>query len=71
MEVQSQLLDVRAVAQMIGCGTRTVWRLADRGGMPMPIRPGGTRAVRWRRAELEAWIEQGAPDLSTPKRRVG
>jgi len=70
MEAQSQLLDVRAVATMLGCGARTVWRLADRGAMPAPIRPGGTRAVRWRRGELESWIEQGAPDLSTNTRRA-
>jgi excisionase family DNA binding protein len=69
--MNAQLLDVREVSEMLGCGCRTVWRLADRGAMPAPIRPGGTRAVRWRRGELEAWIEAGAPDLSIGSRRAG
>ena len=34
------LLDVRAVAQLLDCSTRHVYRLADNGGMPPPVRLG-------------------------------
>jgi len=54
------LLGVRAVAAMLGgCSTRHVFRLADAGRMPKPVKLGSL--VRWRRAELEAWIGAGCP----------
>lgn len=54
------LLDVRAVAQLLGnCSTRHVYRLADAGRMPVPIRIGAL--VRWRRQELLAWLDAGCP----------
>jgi excisionase family DNA binding protein len=58
--VHAELLDVRAVAVLLGgCSTRHVHRLADAGRMPRPIKLG--TLVRWRRAELEAWIGAGCP----------
>jgi len=53
------LLDVRAVAAMLGCSPRHVYRLADRGAMPRPAKLGGL--VRWCRAALEIWIADGCP----------
>ena len=39
--VSAELLDVRAVAELLGgCSTRHVFRLADAGRMPRPIRLG-------------------------------
>ena len=58
--VSAELLDVKAVAAMLGgCSTRHVFRLADAGRMPQPVKLGSL--VRWRRAELEAWIGAGCP----------
>ncbi len=55
----SALLTVMEVAEMLGLSERTVYRLADLGKMPRPVKIGA--AVRWRRSELETWIEEGCP----------
>jgi excisionase family DNA binding protein len=51
------LLDVRAVAALLGCSARHVYRLADAGHMPPPVRLGAL--VRWRRQDLDAWLASG------------
>jgi excisionase family DNA binding protein len=53
----AQLLDVRAVAQLLGCSPRHVYRLADRGAMPPPVKVGAL--VRWSRKAIEDWISTG------------
>jgi excisionase family DNA binding protein len=53
------LLDVRAVAALLGCSPRHVYRLADAGRMPPPVRLGAL--VRWRRQELLDWLAAGCP----------
>jgi excisionase family DNA binding protein len=53
------LLDVRAVAALLDCSARHVYRLADSGRMPAPVRVGAL--VRWRRADLDAWLAAGCP----------
>ena len=53
------LLDVRAVAALLGCSTRHVYRLADAGRMPPPVRIGAL--VRWPRRCVEDWIAAGCP----------
>jgi prophage regulatory protein len=53
------LLTVKEVAEMLGLSERTVYRLADMGKMPRPVKIGA--AVRWRRTELDTWIEDGCP----------
>ena len=59
--VPAELLDVRAVSELLGsCSTRHVYRLADAGRMPRPIKLGSL--VRWRRSELESWINSGCPN---------
>ncbi len=66
--ISAELLDVRAVAALLGgCSTRHVYRLADAGRMPRPIRLG--TLVRWRRTELEAWIGAGCPSQQPGGRR--
>jgi excisionase family DNA binding protein len=51
------LLDVRGVAALLGCSPRHIYRLADAGRMPAPVRIGAL--VRWPRAAVEAWIAGG------------
>lgn len=53
------LLDVRAVANLIGCSTRNVFRLSDSGKMPPPLKIGAL--VRWRMEEIQSWIAAGCP----------
>jgi excisionase family DNA binding protein len=53
----AQLLDVRAVAQLLNCSTRHIYRMADAGQMPPPVRIGAL--VRWRRTDLDAWLASG------------
>jgi excisionase family DNA binding protein len=48
------LLDVRAVAALLGVSPRTVTRLAAAGEIPAPLRLGHSR--RWSRAALGDWI---------------
>ena len=55
------LLTVKEVAEMLGLSERTVYRLADMGKMPRPVKIGA--AVRWRRNELDQWIEDGCPTI--------
>jgi excisionase family DNA binding protein len=53
------LLTVKEVAEMLGLSERTVYRLADVAKMPRPVKIGA--AVRWRKKELDTWIEDGCP----------
>jgi excisionase family DNA binding protein len=51
------LLDVRAVARLLCCSVRHVYRLADGGRMPPPVKLGAL--VRWSRQSIEEWIANG------------
>lgn len=50
------LMDVDEVARDLGIGVRTLQRLKQLGQVPAPIKVGGQ--VRWRRADVEAWIAE-------------
>ncbi len=54
-ELPLELLGVRAVATMLGLSPRSVYRLADAGTLPRPLKIGG--AVRWRRKTLEEFLD--------------
>jgi excisionase family DNA binding protein len=56
-EYLAALLDVRAVAALLNCSPRHVYRLSDAGHMPRPVRLGAL--VRWRREEIDAWLADG------------
>lgn len=60
-EIQPELLTTREAATLINCGERSLWRWARSGLAPAPIRIGsGPRAaVRYRRRDLLAWLENG------------
>jgi len=53
------LLDVQAAASLLACSSRHIYRMADAGRMPRPLRLGAL--VRWRRADIDAWLEAGCP----------
>ncbi len=46
-----------AIETLDGCSTRHVRRLYDSGMMPAPIKLGAL--IRFRRADIEAWIAGG------------
>lgn len=58
----ARMLDVGGVAAMLGVSERHVYRLADGGKMPRPIKLGG--ANRWDRLTLEQWIADGCPSVA-------
>jgi excisionase family DNA binding protein len=55
------LLDVAAVAEMLGCSARHVYRLSDAGRMPPPVKLGAL--VRWSAASIGEWIDAGCPSV--------
>ena len=57
------LLDVRAVAALLGCSTRHVYRMADAGQMPPSVRLGAL--VRWPRDTIDEWIAGGCKPVRT------
>lgn len=65
--VESALLDVDQVAALCRCSARTVYRLADSGRMPRPLKLGAL--VRWRREEVLNWIAGGCRPVRTTKGR--
>ncbi|HZZ76904.1 MAG TPA: helix-turn-helix domain-containing protein [Gemmataceae bacterium] len=53
------LLDVKAVAALLTCSPRHVYRLVDTGKMPLPVRLG--TLVRWPLHTIEQWLKDGCP----------
>ena len=51
------LLTAREVADLLNVHIRSVWRMAQTGDIPAPIRL-SERVVRWRMADLEAHLDQ-------------
>jgi excisionase family DNA binding protein len=59
VEVPQHLYDVRTVAKLLDCSVRHIYRLADGGRMPPPLKLGAL--VRWRRSDIEQWLGAGCP----------
>lgn len=62
---RGELLDVQAVAGMLDCSPRHVYRMSDGGRMPRPLKLGAL--VRWRTAEIHEWIAAGCPSVRAAK----
>ncbi|MFN8992809.1 MAG: helix-turn-helix transcriptional regulator [Pseudomonadota bacterium] len=63
-EIRNRMADVavvsvREVAELLGVNARTVWRMAQRGEIPAPIRL-GERVVRWRLSDLREHLDRKA-----------
>ena len=54
---QARLLRVQEVARLLAISTREVWRRADSGTLPKPLRL-GVKVRRWPQDEIEAVIEK-------------
>lgn len=53
------LIDTKELAGLLNIGSRTLWRLTQMRAVPAPVHLG--RMVRWRLAEVLAWIEADCP----------
>ena len=62
-----KLGDVKAVAEKLDCSPRHVYRLADAGRMPAPLRLASL--VRWDLEEIDRWISAGCPFCRKGRRR--
>jgi len=54
------LLDATQASKLLGVSRATFWTYHSAGKVPLPIRL-SPRVVKWRRAELEAWVQAGCP----------
>ena len=61
--VQCVLLECADVAAMLGISKQTVRRMRDARRMPASFRLSSHQKEKWRRAEIESWIEAGFPAL--------
>ena len=52
-----QLLRVKDVERELGISRTTIWRLVKAGVFPPPLRI-TSKAIAWRRSDIEAWQEQ-------------
>jgi predicted DNA-binding transcriptional regulator AlpA len=59
-EVESQLIEINSLAQMLKCSTRHVRRLVDTGRIPRPIKLGAL--LRWIKADVDRWFIDGCPN---------
>lgn len=59
VENGSLLLKVNELARLLGISERSIWRLQSKGHLPPSIRLAGS--IRWRRGEVEAWVDAGCP----------
>lgn len=64
-DAMPQLLDVKAVGKMLNCSTRSVYRMADAGKMPPPLKLGALR--RWSASAIQEWIEGGCKSVRNVK----
>jgi len=60
------LWTARALARQLGVARATVYRLVAEGRIPPPVHVG--RSSRWRRREIEAWVNAGCPSLAQWRR---
>jgi len=51
-----EILRIKEVVNVVGLSRVTVWRMERAGKFPARIQL-GERAVGWRRADVEKWIE--------------
>lgn len=65
--VELAMLTADEIARVVNCSPRTVHRLADEGVIPQPVRIGGM--LRWRRPDIEGWIERACPKVATEEVR--
>ena len=58
-QTSAKLLDVQAVADLLDCSPRHIYRLTYTGRMPAPVKLG--TLARWPQRAIEEWILNGCP----------
>ncbi len=58
----AQLLDKKALAELLGCSSRHIDRLTHSGRLPAPVKLGAL--VRWSRKTITDWVEAGCPPIA-------
>ena len=61
--VPSVLIDAAELARMLSVSKQTVVRMTESGRLPEPLRL-SAKTIRWRRADIEAWIAGGCQPLA-------
>jgi excisionase family DNA binding protein len=61
MSDDEKMIKVKDVAEKIKVNRSTVYKLLSAGKIPSPVKIG--RSVRWRLAEINAWISAGCPTV--------
>ena len=71
--IAAELLTYDDVAALTNMGVRTIHRHSRSGLRPAPLRIGlGSRpAIRFRKSEILAWIENGCGPIRTTKKAAG
>jgi predicted DNA-binding transcriptional regulator AlpA len=62
----SAMLDLDGVARYLSLNTRTVRRMIRLGQIPEGARI-GSKVLRWRLADLDRWLDSGAPPLPSSR----
>lgn len=62
MTFTSPLLDLQALSRLLGRSPQTIWRDLRRNpdAAPPRLQLPGTRLLRWREADVVAWLDQHA-----------
>ncbi len=55
-----ELICDTALAAYLSISRRKIWDMNARDSLPIPVRLG--RSVRWRKEDIDLWVEQGCPD---------
>lgn len=71
--VDDRLIDEKAAADRLGVkpGTLSAWRKRGRGPRYVKMGTGKTAAIRYRRADLDAWIEANVRTSTSDTGEVG
>lgn len=59
----SALMDAAELAAVLRVSKATIWRLRENSKLPLAIAL-TSQCIRWRRADVESWIERGCPPFS-------
>ncbi|WDU48703.1 AlpA family phage regulatory protein [Taylorella equigenitalis] len=74
--MQSNLISIKELQQMLSLSTSCIYQKTNPKHkahydptFPQPIRLGG-RTIRWRKSDIEAWINNSDPNLNSKKETV-
>ena len=56
------LITAKTLAKMLSTSVRSIWRYRSSGRLPETVKIAG--AIRWRRSDIEKWIEWGCCSAS-------